>query len=235
MNDPFGEILSSFLDSGFQRFLEVISVGENSLQIVQTMFLRLAMIIIAIFGLIQCFLGYRFFKYVLVLAGGLIGALIGSGLCFLIPPCPGVRIVFPVFFAVLLSLFHYWAYCFGLFTFGSSIGFLVFVLLTRNMAFSILSATIAGIFFVALNKTIIRLFCSYSGAFLAAFAALQFTSNTISAYSTLHLKDMTRTIEAFHMIFAITGIVLGTVGFVYQMGCAKKPLKMARNTTSLLQ
>ena len=89
--------------------------------------------------------------------------------------------------------------------------------------------------FIALNKTLIRIFSSYGGAFLAAFSSYQFTKITISEYATLHLKDMTQTIEAFLIIFAITGIVLGTVGFVYQMMCSQKTLKMVRNATPLLQ
>ncbi|HPH11525.1 MAG TPA: DUF4203 domain-containing protein [Thermotogota bacterium] len=223
MGDFLGEI-----DTVVSNCVSFLQGGQNA-------YLWAVMIFNMVFGLIQCYSGYRIFKFLLVLTGSFVGGMIGVGLCFLVPSSlSALRLLLPIIFAILGGLLYYRVYYFGLFSFGFVIGFFISFLLSLGMPISIVLAVISGILFIKLNKILICFSSSYGGAFSFIFGEYYIIKALLSE-SSLNMIGSIQILTTVLVINVVGGIVMGTVGFFYQMGWYRKKCEDAQVTTPTLE
>ena len=133
-----------------------------------------AIALIAIGGLF-CFLGYRFFKYVLGLAGFLVGAVVGMAAYYHIPVVNqwgdiGQYLVAASAGAVGAVLFYFLFYFYGVFVFGSSAAMWVAMLALPSMSAEmrlllvLASGFVGGLLALLMRRLIVIIFTAAVGA-----------------------------------------------------------------------
>lgn len=123
-----------------------------------------------LFGLIQCFFGYRIFKFVLAITGCLIGAALGATIGFALSRDQGVSFLSAVAGAIVVSFLSVFLYVAGVFVVGAFFGSLVGTFLLSlvkpepQTALIVIPAIIGGIIAVIFSRFMIIASTSFAGA-----------------------------------------------------------------------
>ena len=134
--------------------------------------IKLIAITLFIFGILQCFLGYKILKFWIAVFGFLIFGILGGLVSVFIIGNLGVGIFFGLLFAIGGAFVSLKIYNVGVFTLCGLMGFLLAYILTQSIALSISTSLVIGILSLFFVKPVIILSTSVSGGFAAGTSLL---------------------------------------------------------------
>lgn len=134
--------------------------------------IKLIAIILFIYGILQCFLGYKIFKFWIAVCGFLIFGILGGLVSVFIIGSSGAGIFFGFLFAIGGAYISLKIYKVGVFTLCGLMGFLFAYILTQIIALSIFISLVIGILSLFFVKPVIILSTSVSGGFAASMSLL---------------------------------------------------------------
>ncbi|MBU3091917.1 TMEM198/TM7SF3 family protein [Clostridium sp. CM028] len=134
--------------------------------------IKLIAITLFIFGILQCFLGYKILKFWIAVFGFLIFGMLGGLVSVFIIGSLGAGIFFGLLFAIGGAFISLKIYNVGVFTLCGLMGFLLAYMLTQSIALSIFTSLVVGILSIFFVKTVIILSTSVSGGFAAGMSLL---------------------------------------------------------------
>lgn len=180
-----GEIcMYDYYNVGFDE-MDILSGIINSLSTI----MRAASLIIFIIGIIQCFFGYKWLRFVLAVSGFMTGAVIGSIMGLIgglnstdsISDVVNMIIVAMVIFGIIGAIISYKVYKLGIFLIGFSGVYLISLLtslagrlmsgndsIAAAFATALIPAVVAGVLMVKFTKPLIIIYTGISGAYTAA-------------------------------------------------------------------
>jgi len=176
---------------------------------------------VVLLSLLICFFGYRMFRFVLAIAGFLIGALFVAGFGFTLTD--GKEIVVILIAAVagglIIGALFLFLYSAGVFLVGAIFGILLFsgiigfVNGNTSLILYILPALVGGILALLLQKFTIILITSFTGAWVSVMAVLYFINRDFSPLS-LEFLDLIGENQTYRIVFS--WLALGMLGFITQ-------------------
>lgn len=176
---------------------------------------------VVLLSLLLCFFGYRMFRFVLAIAGFLIGALFVAGFGFTLTD--GKEIVVILIAAVagglIIGALFLFLYSAGVFLVGAIFGILLFsgiigfVNGNTSLILYILPALVGGILALLLQKFIIILITSFTGAWVSVMAVLYFINRDFSPFR-LEFLDLIGENQTYRIVFS--WLALGMLGFITQ-------------------
>lgn len=187
----------------------------------------LFVLLFLVFGIFQCFYGYRFFKAIMALFGFLIGAALG----FLIGGLIGKNEI-PAFVGALIGggimaelvvLFYY----VSVFLMGASVGGISMVLLNLlfqmppNITVIIIAAILGGIIALYFQKLVIILGTSFNGAYLIISSLFLLFMHPEKFSFLFYLNDQAISfynLETTVFLYSILILLLGIIGVFFQYG-----------------
>lgn len=134
--------------------------------------IKLIAIILFVFGILQCFLGYRIFKFWIAVCGFLIFGILGGLVSVFIIGSSGAGIFFGLLFAIGGVFISLKIYKVGVFTLCGVMGFVLAYILTQSIALSIFISLVVGSLSLFFVKPVIILSTSVSGGFAAGMSLL---------------------------------------------------------------
>ena len=171
-------------------------------------------------GLIECFFGYRIFRFLLGVIGFIIGAVIAGSLGFeLSGGSELISVIAGLAGGVIGALLIYWLYSIGVFALGAALGFAVtayvYGLLNENPVYWVMIAasSAAGILAVFFQKPMIILATSFGGAFAAVTGIAYLLTGNFEPLNPGFLNTLGED-QLYRM--AIIWFGLGVFGFVVQ-------------------
>jgi hypothetical protein len=178
-----------------------------------------AALVLLVFGVVNCFWGYRIFRVVLALWGFVLGAAIGVALA---GDSGTLMVVFVALVGGLIGAGVFvLLYFVGVFAAGAILGFLLTASLMNvvmpepNAFVAVIGALVVGLLALAVNKLIIILSTSFAGAWsLVQAAALMFS--TAQADRVLAARGPFDLVSAMGMGAVIGWLVLGVLGVIVQ-------------------
>ena len=176
---------------------------------------------VVLLSLLICFFGYRMFRFVLAIAGFIIGASFVAGFGFTLTD--GKEIVVILIAAVagglIVGALFLFLYSAGVFLIGAIFGILLFsgiigfVNSNTSLILYILPALVGGILALLLQKFMIILITSFTGAWLSVMAVLYFISSDFSPFR-LEFIDRIGENQTYRIVFS--WLALGMLGFITQ-------------------
>ena len=176
---------------------------------------------VVLLSLLICFFGYRMFRFVLAIAGFLIGALFVAGFGFTLTD--GKEIVVILIAAVagglIVGALFLFLYSAGVFLVGAIFGILLFsgiigfVNSNTSPILYVLPALVGGILALLLQKFMIILITSFTGAWVSVMAVLYFISSDFSPFR-LEFIDRLGENQTYRIVFS--WLALGMLGFITQ-------------------
>ncbi|MCH7949731.1 MAG: DUF4203 domain-containing protein [Candidatus Dadabacteria bacterium] len=176
---------------------------------------------VVLLGLLICFFGYRMFRFVLAIAGFIIGASFVAGFGFTLTD--GKEIVVILIAAVagglIVGALFLFLYSAGVFLVGAIFGILLFsgiigfVNSNTSPILYILPALVGGILALLLQKFMIILITSFTGAWVSVMAVLYFISSDFSPFR-LEFLDLIGENQTYRIVFS--WLALGMLGFITQ-------------------
>lgn len=177
-----------------------------------------------VFGLLECFLGYRIFKVVVAVVGFMIGGALASGIAHLVTDGNTVAIlVAGVVGGIVVSVLMFMLYYVAVFVMGSMLG----VMLTASVltgagievhpALFLVPALIGGVLALLMQKVVIVVATSFGGASNAVVAAVLLLNREFNVARVL--EDPSELLEAagpYNVVLLACWAVLGVVGVVVQ-------------------
>ena len=183
--------------------------------------LKLISILTILFGLLICLFGYRILRLVLAVAGFIIGASFIAGVGFTLTE--GKEIIIIVIaslggglIAAVILLFLYSA---GVFLLGALFGIVIF---SGTLAISNIDATpllyigpalFGGILALLLQKFMIILITSFTGAWITVIATLYMIKSNFNPFIPEFINNISE-IETYRIV--LSWIALGVLGFITQ-------------------
>jgi|GEM_PF-640250 len=134
--------------------------------------IRLIAIILFIFGVLQCFFGYRIFKFWIAVCGFLTFGILGGLMSVFVLGSSGAGMFFGLLFAIGGAYISFKIYKVGVFTLCGLMGFLLTYILTQSIVLSIILGLGVGILSQFFVKPVIILSTSVSGGFTSAMSLL---------------------------------------------------------------
>jgi len=172
-------------------------------------------------GVLICFFGYRMFRFVLAIVGFIIGASFVAGFGFTLTD--GKEIVVILIAAVagglIVGALFLFLYSAGVFLIGAIFGILLFsgiigfVNSNTSPILYILPALVGGILALLLQKFMIILITSFTGAWVSVMAVLYFISSDFSPFR-LEFIDRLGENQTYRIVFS--WLALGMLGFITQ-------------------
>lgn len=172
-------------------------------------------------GLLICFFGYRIFRFVLAVAGFIIGASFVAGYGFSLTEGKEILVILIagiagglIFAAILLFL-----YSAGVFLVGAIFGILLFFGIFGELNIDmgpilyIVPALAGGILALLLQKFMIILITSFTGAWAAVMGTLYFVSSNFNPLSPELINSIGEN-QTYRILFG--WLALGVLGFVIQ-------------------
>ena len=176
---------------------------------------------VVLLGLLICFFGYRMFRFVLAIGGFIIGASFVAGFGFTLTD--GKEIVVILIAAVagglIVGALFLFLYSSGVFLVGAIFGILLFsgiigfVNSNTSLILYILPAFVGGILALLLQKFMIILITSFTGAWVSVMAVLYFISSDFSPFR-LEFIDRLDENQTYRIVFS--WLALGMLGFITQ-------------------
>ncbi len=174
----------------------------------------------AVIGLIECFFGYRIFRFLLGVIGFIIGAFIAGSLGYeLSGGSELISIIAGIAGGFVGALVMYLLYVLGVFVVGAALGFMiasfVFGLMNENPVpwIMVLSASAGGILAVLFRKPMIILATSFGGSYAAVTGVSYLLSKNFNPFEPGFLNTLGED-QLYRM--AIIWFALGVFGFVVQ-------------------
>lgn len=179
------------------------------------------LVAVVLLGVLICFFGYRMFRFVLAIVGFIIGASFVAGFGFTLTD--GKEIVVILIAAVagglIVGALFLFLYSAGVFLIGAIFGILLFsgiigfVNSNTSPILYILPALVGGILALLLQKFMIILITSFTGAWVSVMAVLYFISNDFSPFR-LEFIDRLGENQTYRIVFS--WLALGMLGFITQ-------------------
>jgi len=176
---------------------------------------------VVLLGVLICFFGYRMVKFVLAVAGFILGASFVAGFGFTLTD--GKEIVVILIAAVagglIVGALFLFLYSAGVFLIGAIFGILLFsgiigfVNSNTSPILYILPALVGGILALLLQKFMIILITSFTGAWVSVMAVLYFISSDFSPFR-LEFIDRLGENQTYRIVFS--WLALGMLGFITQ-------------------
>lgn len=176
---------------------------------------------VVLLSLLICFFGYRMFRFVLAIVGFIIGASFVAGFGFTLTD--GKEIVVILIAAVagglIIGALFLFLYSAGVFLIGAIFGILLFsgiigfVNSNTSPILYILPALVGGILALLLQKFIIILITSFTGAWVSVMAVLYFINRDFSPFR-LEFLDLIGENQTYRIVFS--WLALGMLGFITQ-------------------
>ena len=176
---------------------------------------------VVLLGVLICFFGYRMVKFVLAVAGFILGASFVAGFGFTLTD--GKEIVVILIAAVagglIVGALFLFLYSAGVFLIGAIFGILLFsgiigfVNSNTSPILYILPALVGGILALLLQKFMIILITSFTGAWVSVMAVLYFISSDFSPFR-LEFIDRLGENQTYRIVFS--WLALGLLGFITQ-------------------
>ncbi len=131
-------------------------------------------------GLIACFAGYRLFRFVLVLLGFVLGAVLAGGLFYtFVEPSNALALIAGILGGALGAFLLGFFYFVGIFIAGAGLGALVGLMAAANFGWQrtlvvLIAAVVCGVLALAMQRLLIVISTAFVGAWavLAAVAVL---------------------------------------------------------------
>ncbi|MEQ9618851.1 MAG: DUF4203 domain-containing protein [Deltaproteobacteria bacterium] len=171
-------------------------------------------------GLIECFFGYRIFRFLLGVIGFITGAVIAGSLGFeLSGGSELISVIVGLAGGFIGALLIYWLYFIGVFALGAALGFAitayVYGLLNESPVYWVVAASSAagGILAVFFRKPMIILATSFGGAFAAVTGIAYLLTRNFDPLDPGFLNTLGED-QLYRM--AIIWFGLGVFGFVVQ-------------------
>lgn len=190
-------------------------------------------VIAILWGLVDCFLGYRVFKVTIGLLGGLAGALVGQFLAQSAGVAAGGQLIGLLLGALVGAGLAFLLYVAAVFLAGFGFGATLAILLLAhfNQMVALLGACVVGVIggFVAvkMQRILIILATALLGAFRAVLATCYFTSQLDWFYYFRHPDQIPVLVDNTPWLFPSI-LVLAAVGTITQFeigGSGAKPAK----------
>ncbi|MFQ5738866.1 MAG: DUF4203 domain-containing protein [Acidobacteriota bacterium] len=187
-------------------------------------------LVLVLWGLMSCFLGYRIFKFVLALTGFLIGGLLGAGIAWELTGGATTWVVAAgAVGGVVLSLLAFPLYSVGFFFFGALAALLLawgaFLATgaTPPLYLPWVAALVGGIVAVLAKKLMLILSTSFAGAWMSVTGAAQLLGLNSNALDlSKGLRDIPEPGSTVTVLL-LSWIVLGFIGlFVQYSGKSRK-------------
>jgi len=176
---------------------------------------------VVLLGLLICFFGYRMFRFVLAIFGFIIGASFVAGFGFTLTD--GKEIVVILIAAVagglIVGALFLFLYSAGVFLLGAIFGILLFsgiigfVNSHSSPILYILPALVGGILALLLQKFMIILITSFTGAWVSVMAVLYIISSDFSLFGLEYLDRLGEN-QTYRIVFS--WLALGVLGFITQ-------------------
>ncbi len=172
-------------------------------------------------GLMFCFFGYRIFRFVLAVAGFILGASFVAGFGYTLTYGQDVLIILIASVAggLILGALFLFLYSAGVFLIGAVFGILLFSTTASSLNINthpilyIAPALAGGILSLLIQRFMIILITSFTGAWVAAMAALYFVSSHFNPVSPEFITSIADN-QTYRIVFG--SIALGVLGFVTQ-------------------
>jgi len=133
---------------------------------------KLIAIILFVFGILQCFLGYKIFNFWIAICGFITFGILGGLLTVFISGSSGVGIFFALLFAIGGAYISFKIYKVGVFTLCGLMGLLLAYILTQSIELSIFIGLVVGTLSQFFVKPVIIFSTSTSGGFTSAMSLL---------------------------------------------------------------
>jgi len=176
---------------------------------------------VVLLGLLICFFGYRMLRFVLAIAGFIIGASFVAGFGFTLTDGKEILVILIAAVAggLIVGALFLFLYTAGVFLVGAIFGILLFsgiigfVNSNTSPILYILPALVGGILALLLQKFMIILITSFAGAWVSVMAVLYFISSDFSPLS-LEFLDSIGENQTYRIVFS--WLALGVLGFITQ-------------------
>lgn len=178
-------------------------------------------VVVGLFGLFECFWGYRLFNIILRIFGFLIGAAIGGGLGVGFTQGNAIAGIFAgLLGGALLSAVIVALRKLGIFLFGASLGLLLGSLLAlaglNHILVFVMLAIAGGILAVVMDKLMIILSTAIGGAWLAVFGIANFFIGNANFLPNLVFGSQARGMSALLIALVLAWMALSVVGILVQ-------------------
>lgn len=174
-----------------------------------------------IIGIIICFFGYRIFRFVLAVAGFILGASFIAGVASTLTESPdtSVIIIAGVAGGLIAALSLLLLYSAGVFLLGALFGVVMLSVislifnLSTNLLIYIIPAIICGVLALVLKRFMIILITSLVGAWVIIVGVLYIIDNDMNPLNPEFITNITE-IETYRII--VSWIALSGLGFIVQ-------------------
>ena len=178
-------------------------------------------VVVGLFGLFECFWGYRLFNIILRIFGFLIGAAIGGGLGVGFTQGNAIAGIFAgLLGGALLSAVIVALRKLGIFLFGASLGLLLGSLLAlaglNHILVFMMLAIAGGVLAVVMDKLMIILSTAIGGAWLAVFGIANLFIGNANFLPNLVFGSQARGMSALLIALVLAWIALSVVGILVQ-------------------
>lgn len=172
-------------------------------------------------GLLFCFFGYRIFRFVLAVAGFILGASFVAGFGYTLTDGEDLLIILIAAVAggLILGALFLFLYSAGVFLIGAVFGILLFSSTASSLNINtppilyIVPALAGGILSLLIQRFMIILITSFTGAWVVAMATLYFVSSNFNPFNPEFITSIADN-QAYRIVFG--WIALGVLGFVTQ-------------------
>ncbi len=172
-------------------------------------------------GLLFCFFGYRIFRFVLAVAGFILGASFVAGFTYTLTDGEDLLIILIAGVAggLILGALFLFLYSAGVFLIGAVFGILLFSTTASSLNINtppilyIVPALAGGILSLLIQRFMIILITSFTGAWVVAMATLYFVNSNFNPFNSEFITSIADN-QTYRIIFG--WIALGVLGFVTQ-------------------
>jgi hypothetical protein len=181
-----------------------------------------------LFGVIQCFFGYRLFKVIIGIIGFILGAALAGTLSYTLAPEIIVVIIAGVVGGLIGATTMLTFYYVGIFSIGAILGGILGSFVCSIMGLNpipvviILAVTITGILALLTQKYMIIASTAFGGSWLAMTGIVHFITG---AKSPVDIEYILQSRGNFLFIILLCWIVLGIIGLLSQLKWLPTDLK----------
>lgn len=171
-------------------------------------------IISIIIGLLQCFFGYRIFKFIIGLFGFAFGAVLAFGILYAVDASPFFQYAGALVAGVLGAALFVGLYFVAIFLLGGAFSIFILFIIAQDAssAANIIVFVIGGVLAVVLQRIFIIIFTAFGGAWSVVTGVADLFDG--SSETTI-INYMQSSISELITILVIT-VILGLIGAVFQ-------------------
>ena len=176
-------------------------------------------------GALQCFFGYRIFKFILGLTGFLIGGVLASTIGYSISQDEITALFSGILGGVIGAALMFALYYVGVFIIGALLGGVLGTILftlaesSPEPAFLLILAVIAGVMALIFQKFMIIISTGFSGSWCVVIGIAYLTTNIIDFN---HMEQAFMSDGSLYYGILLSWLALGLFGVIVQYGYAQK-------------